>query len=132
MDINTAVTLVGQIIYRPGWTFQAEDARNRFENAIRIRIEYPAQNTDRDKALEGYPEDIRPHASFFVVVEEACDDVSLYRKIMRHILRIEEHEAREYFRVRPTGWAPFHPHRTDGMKRWHGEAWETDLQFGLA
>lgn len=132
MRVESAIELVRQLIYKPGWDFTAEDARNRFENAIRVRVEYPAHETAREDALQGYPHVNRPYASFFVLVGEDCDDITLYRRVMKTVLCIEEHEAREYFRVQPTGWAPFHPHQIDGMKRWNPDNPEADLYFGAA
>lgn len=60
---------------------------------------------------------------------------------MAHILMvIEEHEMREFLRIAPTYWAPFHPHHTDGIRRWIGSAnvaseWQMvipDMHFGIA
>ncbi|WP_433463933.1 hypothetical protein [Spirillospora sp. CA-128828] len=129
MEIESAIRLIGNLIYKPGWVFEAKDYSNRFEGAIAIRIEYPAFQSERADAAKGYPNEIRPYATFPVVVDD-CDDVSLYRLVLTHIMEIEEHEAREFLRVEPTMWAPFHPHRADGMRRFG--AMQQDLRFGLA
>ena len=131
MRVESAVELVNHLIYKPGWNITAKDHRNRFEGAIQVRIEYPARNSNREKAAKGYPEEIPggTYAEFPVIVED-CDDTGLYRKIINKIIDIEAHEAREFLRVEPTCWAPFHPHRIDGMKRW-GDV-EGDLKFGIA
>jgi hypothetical protein len=128
MRVDSAVDLVNGIVYRPGWTITAKPHTARFEGAICVRIEYPAQNTDRDQAPD-YPTPIQTRATFPLIVSE-CDDVALYRQVMDAIMEIEEHEAREYFRVEPTHWAPFHPHRVEGMNRWGNP--QRDLRFGLA
>lgn len=128
MNVESALDLVNAIIYRPGWRISATDHTNRFEGSIKVRIDYPAQNTDREEAPE-YNRAIMTYATFPLIVLD-CDDIGLYRKIMEAILKIEEHEAREYFRVQPTLWAPFHPHRIDGMRRWGHP--DEDLQFGIA
>lgn len=129
MEIPSALELVRNVIYRPGWEFTAEDHSARFEGTITVKISYPSRNANRDQAAIGYPQEIQPNATFPLIVAD-CDAESLYRKILAAILKIEEHEAREFFRVNPTCWAPFHPHRLDGMRRWG--AVEYDLLFGIA
>lgn len=129
MEIPSAIHLVNSLIFMPGWKFTAEDHRNRFEGAIRVRIDYPALNSDRSEAANGYPTPITTYAAFPVIVAD-CDDTCLYRKIMDAIICIQTHEAREFLRVSGTYWAPFHPHRIDGIRRWGNEI--TDLQFGIA
>jgi len=130
MLVSTAIDLVNSLVYKPGWEFTAEDHRNRFEGSIRIRIDYPAYQSERKDAYEGYPNEIKTYATFAIVVEDCNDVISLYRRILEKVIEIETHEAREFLRIAPTMWAPFHPHRIDGMKR-YGEM-ERDLQFGLA
>lgn len=134
MEIQSAIALVESLEYKPEWTFTAEDHSARFEGTIKVRIEYPARNSNRDQAEAGYPEEIQTYASFPLVIAD-CDDESLYYKMMEAIVKIEEHEAREFLRIKPTHWAPFHPHRVDGMKRWQritGQPMVSDLQFGIA
>jgi hypothetical protein len=137
MNVDSAIQLVRQLIYKPEWEFEAIDHTNRFEGSIKVKISYPAVNTNRDKAQEGYPEVIRTYAEFPMVVEN-CDDSSLYRQIANAIDKIDEHEMREALRILPTYWAPFHPHRIDGMKRWNStdsvaaDQVVPDLQFGIA
>jgi hypothetical protein len=138
VNITSAIALIGGIIYRPDWLFEAVDHSNRFEGSIRVKITYPALNTNRDQAADGYPQEITTYAEFPLIVAN-CDDISLYRKIANAIIEIETHEMREYLRVSPTMWAPFHPHRIDGMKRWNATDSDTpsddvfaDLRFGIA
>lgn len=124
----TAIELVSQIIFRPGWKFEASDYTNRFESAICVRVTYPAPESSRHN-FPDYPEQIEAHASFPIQVAE-CDAAALYRKILEHVIAvIDVHEARELFRIAPTGWAPFHPHQVDGMTRWGTP--QADLAFGL-
>lgn len=134
MDITSAIDLISSLCYKPGWTFQAEDHTNRFEGSVKVTIHYPAQNSNRDQAAAGYPEEITTYATFALVVAD-CDLESLVFQVLQAIVKIETHEAREFLRVSPTMWAPFHPHRVDGMKRWSartGEPMVSDLQFGVA
>jgi hypothetical protein len=129
MRVASALDLVNSIVYKPGWKITATDHTNRYEGAIKVRIDYPARNSDRPEAAEGYPTEITTYASFVVIVEDCTLD-TMCRRIVEKIIEIEAHEVREFFRLNPTLWAPFHPHNIDGMKRW-GEL-EKDLQFGLA
>ena len=137
MDVNSAIALIGAVIYRPGWTIEAKDHTNRFEGSICVKITYPAQETGREMALQGYPENNRPYAEFPLVVRD-LDQLGLYAELLDAILEIESHEAREYLRIHPTGWAPFHPHQIDGMMRWgksrnhFARALRNDLQFGIS
>jgi hypothetical protein len=129
MLVESAVNLIGTIVYWPGWVFTAVDHTNRFEGSIKLRIDYPARETGRENARHGYPETITTYATFPIVVDK-LDDVGLWREVMRCICQIDQHEAREAFRIGPTLWAPFHPHAVDGMERW-GDP-RGDLLFGIA
>jgi hypothetical protein len=128
MTVTSAITLIDLIVYRPGWSIRAIDHTKRYAGAVKVRIEYPAANTDRDQA-PGYAQAITARAEFAMIVAD-CDDVALHKQILDAILRIEEHEAREFYRVHPTNWAPFHPHHAEGTLRW-GSSPERDLQFGV-
>lgn len=135
MDVRSAVDLINNsLVYKPGWTFTAEDHSNRFEGTVKVRVDYVARNSNRDQAEENYPEEITTYATFALVVID-CDDESLVFQLLDVIGKIELHEAREFLRLKPTMWAPFHPHRVDGMRRWSartGEPLVGDLQFGIA
>ncbi|MBM0256376.1 hypothetical protein [Micromonospora sp. 4G55] len=128
MEVKSALDLVNAIIYKPGWRISAEDHTRRFEGAIVVRIDYPARASERDEAPD-YEREINTYATFPLIVAD-CDDVGIYRRIVDKLIAIETHEIREFFRIQPTRWAPFHPHRIDGMKRW-GDP-DGDLQFGIA
>lgn len=128
MKIPTAIDLVTALTYKPGWSITATDHTNRYEGTIVVRIDYPARNSDRDQA-PAYPQEISTYASFPVIVEDCGGPDVLYRRILEAIVKIEEHEAREFLRVSPTRWAPFHPHTIDGMRRWGTP--DMDIQFGI-
>jgi|SRR5271166_2505034 len=120
MLIETAIQLIGNIVYKPGWRIEARDNSKRFQDSICITITYPATNSDRSEAAAGFPSPIPPdgaRASFCISVA-ALDDVRLYAGLVQVIMHIEEHEAREFLRIKPTYWAPFHPHNTDGIAAW--------------
>lgn len=129
MLVESAIELIQCLVYKVDWKFEVEDATKRYENAVKLTIHYPAQETDREDAKNGYGRDNYPYASFILMVGNV-DQIELYRKVANCILEIESHEMREFLRVKPTYWAPFHPHNEDGMKRWG--TFHDDLKFGLA
>lgn len=131
MHVATAIRLIDGVIYKPGWKFTADDHTKRFEGAVLVHVVYPAQNSDRPEAPD-YTTPISggARASFPVLVGDLVDELGLYRRLLEMLLHVEEHEAREFFRVEPTMWAPFHPHNIDGMMRW-GAGVERDLTFGI-
>ncbi|MGW7514154.1 hypothetical protein ACWGJ2_00980 [Streptomyces sp. NPDC054796] len=136
METASAIELIQDVIYKPGWSFTARDHTQRFEDTVVVRVDYPARNSNRDQAKAGYPQTITTYAEFPLVVKNFTNE-DLYASLLKTIISIEEHEAREFLRVLPTDWAPFHPHRVDGMRRWaarNGEGGDVlaDLQFGIA
>jgi len=138
MQVSTAVELIHQLVFFPGFEFKATDHTNRFEGSVKVRVEYDAWNTNRETLTDGqYTEKIKTYAEFPLMVEDLNDEVMLYRRLMRVLMRIYEHEAREALRVRGTSWSPFHPHRVGGMRRWlqtsvdDGLDLTGDFTFGL-
>lgn len=139
MDTNTAIDLIKEVAYLPGWQFEATDHSNRFEGTISLKITYPAVETNRKEAREGYPVENRPYATFPLMVHGMCTE-DLYYALGNVLMKVYEHEMREGLRIKPTFWAPFHPHKIDGIKRWsksakHAKKWAMqmpDLQFGIA
>lgn len=127
MEVTSACTLINNLVFWPDWSFEAVDHTNRFEGTIVVKINYPARQTERAQAPE-YPTEIRTYATFPIVVSD-LDEVELCRVMIQQICCIHEHETREALRVQPTMWAPFHPHRVDGMRRWGDVA--GDLRFGI-
>jgi hypothetical protein len=140
MQVESAIRLVNNLAYFPGWQFEASDHCKRFEDAITVKITYPSWETNRDKAEEGYPEENRPYASFPLMVGSIKDDLELYRVITHVIGEINDHEMREALRVQPTMWAPFHPHKTGGISNWidtesachEYRKYLPDMHFGIA
>lgn len=130
METDSAMQLISNMIFKPGWRLECEDLGSRFEGAIKVTFWYPAYRSERSLAYEGYPEQITARASFALMCTVCDDDVTLARKVLDMIADIDSHEAREALRFRPNMWAPFHPHRADGMVRFGTP--EHDLSFGLA
>ena len=131
MRIDTAIQLINDLVLKPGWAVTAEDNTKRFEGTVKLNVTYVAANTDREHA-PGYADTVPggARASFQLPVSAFDNDVELYRAILMVMLDIEQHEWREFLRVRSTLWAPFHPHHLDGMERWGTP--EADFNFGLA
>lgn len=135
MDVQSAISFVQQIIYKPGWRFDVIDHTSRFEGTIDVHITYPAldsgSNSNPDTWKDGYTTGIPggARAAYPIIVSDT-DEIGVLRRLLNAILDIEEHEAREFLRYPHNGWAPFHPHRIDGMTRW-GTV-DHDLKFGLS
>lgn len=129
MRVETAIALIENLVYKPGWTFEVESYCHRFEESVKVTVCCDTYRSEREEAADGYPSPIRPRASFCILVGDLDNDVDLYRALMDTIVCYETHEAREFLRVKPTLWAPFHPHRVDGQKRWGTQA--ADLTFGM-
>lgn len=129
MRVQSAIDLIGGLVYKPGWEFIATDHTKRFEDSVHVRVRYVALNSNRDQAILGYPTEITTYAEFAFPVGD-CDEAAVLRHMLDCIIEIEIHEAREFLRLPGSYEAPFHPHRVDGMKRWGCQ--RGDVQFGLA
>lgn len=142
MRIATAIALIDNVVYKPGYGFTAHDHTRRFEGTVKVRLSYAAPETGRANAADGYPETIKTYAEFTIAVgdlEGTDAALGLYRRLLDAVLEVEAHEAREAFRVRPSLWAPFHPHQLDGIEAWRTteamcqpEELTRDFQFGIA
>lgn len=136
MRVDSACRLIDMLVYKPGWEIWAENYEKRHEGALLVHIKYPANNSSREGAPEGYPEKAKPFAHFVLLVGDIQTDRELYKRLAQVLLKIEEHEMREFLRIAPTYWAPFHPHQIDGIRSWHEtpnmpEYFNNDLQFGI-
>ena len=129
MTPETAICLVSNIVMLPGWELSACDHSDRFEGSIKLELHYTVPNTNRENA-PCYDTELSTYASEPIFVINCNDPVELYRRIINWIAEVQLHELREAFRIAPTMWAPFHPHKQDGMERWGTP--ERDLKFGVA
>ena len=138
MLVDSAVALINSLSYKTDWHIVASDMTSRHESAVRVEVTYPAEQSERDEfPLYGTPVRGGARAAFLILVGDCQTDKDLYFRLLSEIiLPIEMHEAREFLRVAPTGWAPFHPHRVEGMHEWAKRSGlanvEHDLKFGLA
>jgi len=118
MEVDSAVKLIGEMQGKAGWSFKAESCCDRFEGSVRVFVTYPVRDTSRD-----HPQaDINDRDEYTLTTEWVIQvapmtDLDLYRAILDMTMDTENHEWREALRT-PTGWAPFHPHRIDGMRRY--------------
>lgn len=139
MEVESAMALINDLTYFPGWEFEVSDHCKRFEGSVTVKVTYPSFETNRKEASEGFPVENHPYATFPLMVHGMTAE-DLYYAMGHILMSIYEHEMREALRVKPTFWAPFHPHRIDGIKRWtkarkHAKKWRMqmpDLQFGIA
>ncbi len=130
MLVESAVAIINNgIVFFPGWTVHAEDFTARHEGAVALHIEGTSWETNRPEAMAGFPEINHPRVVRIIQVADLNDDISLHRVVLQQFIDFFIHEAREAYRVQPTGWAPFHPHQIDGMKRWGRP--EDDLTYGF-
>lgn len=119
MTPEAAIQLISGICYKPGWIITATDNSKRFESSICVHITYPATNSDRSEA-PAYNTPIPPNGAraAFTIMCENLDDIGLYYQLAQKILCVEIHEMREFLRISPTWWAPFHPHNSGGIRTW--------------
>lgn len=138
MDTATAVTLINeQLVFPIGWEVVAKDHSSRFGETIVVDFKLTdARQSERAEAPEGYPNVIKGGArsGWPIYVGDVENIEDLTYKVIGAMLRNASHEIREFVRVKPTYWAPFHPHRGDGIKRWsqhNGTPESDDYLFGL-
>lgn len=135
MDVSVALDLINtQIVYKPEWTITAEDYSWRLQGAVLVHISFVAYSTDRQDARNGYKKVLEPlHNAFPIIVQDCTTEDDLLFKLLKVIIALETHEAREFLRRKPTFDAPFHPHRVADQERWAryaGTPLSDDLNFG--
>ena len=116
MDTHTAIALVEPLVFMPGWTIDAQPDE-RFESAICVKIAYPGPDYSRRYAPD-YTAVAREQLATFILMVGDLGFEQFLRRIFDFCLACLTHEAREAFRVAPSWWAPFHPHKRDGINRW--------------
>lgn len=135
MHVSTAIALIENLVFKPGWSFAATDHSSRFEGTICVRITQQTFKSEREEAPGGYCTPISPYGDFPIVVGAMTDVTDLCFALLGCIASFDSHEAREFLRVKPSYWSPFHPHTTEGMERW-AERTNTpvalDLGYGVA
>lgn len=138
MQVETALELIPMFDFGPQLRLEAVDHTHRYESAVKVTTHYDTVSTDREvwkmvqESGEYLPEhQITARADHVILVGECNDIVDLMLKVIVECLGpMFLHEIRELARVKPTGWAPLHPHRPSGMERWGDKA--GDLAYGVA
>jgi len=109
MTPERAAELLGQVTYRPGWTFQARtppfgDPRDREVLTFAIRARVPDAETGRVGRVEHL------HQVLIGPLQDDEQGCELFaQQVFECLLRVERHEAGEYFKF--AGAKPFDPHR---------------------
>ncbi|BCL28529.1 hypothetical protein ACFFS2_30675 [Streptomyces aurantiacus] len=117
MEAQQVVDLINQVSFRPGWEFRAHVMAEGTPLVI-VQALVETVNSDRDQALQGYPEEILLAPSVIADAGDFMNPDDLYAALLQWIIELEIHECREFFRVGPDKDAPFHPHRRDGQRAW--------------
>jgi len=137
MYTETAVTLVNEsLVFPPGWSVTATDHTSRFEGTILVHVVLTeAKKSEREEAPDyKVPIPNGARSAFPVLVSDVEDIEGLVFRLIEAMSEAYTHEIREFTRVAPTYWAPFHPHKGDGIKRWAaatGGDPKRDYLFGL-
>lgn len=131
MNVDSAIQIINNLVFIPNWKFTATDHTDRFEGTVLVRVDYPARASERAEAAQNYPTEICTHANFPLMVEECEDEDDLVFCMILQLLKVQLHEIREFLRVPTTYWAPFHPHRVGGMRRWAQKVREMDSDFSF-
>ncbi|MFG1667624.1 hypothetical protein [Streptomyces sp. Y7] len=117
MEAQYVADLINQISFRPGWEFRA-DVMVEGESFVIVQALVETVNSDRDQALNGYPERILLAPAVIFDADDFVTADGLYAAMIQWIIDMEIHECREFFRVGPDKQAPFHPHRPEGQSAW--------------
>lgn len=126
MDVTTAIDLINNhLTYKPGWVFRADDWEKRFEGTVRLYVQYPARNSNSEWAPL-FAQEIQPYAHMPLVVKDIDSIATLFYRLVKIIMCIEEHEAREFLMYHATGGHDYfpvlHPHMTHTMRLWAVES----------
>lgn len=116
-----------QLSYKPDWYFSAEAEG---ENAVYFGMTFPAFNSNQRLMEARMRVSIRPSVGFLLNVGGCRNTLDLMRLVIAAIMKVEEHEAREFLRLKGSYEAPFHPHKPEGMLAWGDEL--QDLDYGRA
>lgn len=137
MRVETALVLINEsLVFLPNWTIEATDHRKRYEDAICLRLTIKdapfSEREEAPKYLRHVPNGV--HSEFPIHVGDCNDIDELAGRVLDAILDTFAHEAREFLRIKPTMWAPFHPHKRDGIDRWTartGRHPDQDFKYGI-
>jgi hypothetical protein len=118
MDVQTAVDYINDVSFMPGWTIKAVPWGDDY---VYVDVDLYTQNSARAEAPYGYKKMIHI-GDYFLVNVAGKSPIQVDQEVISQLLKIQEHEAREFYRHRqayPEKWtALFHPHQKEGQIRW--------------
>jgi len=116
MDAWQAADLINRTIFRPGWKI---DARVLGDSAVDVEFRIETVDTSYPSPDGEYR---MPKTLVHAVQLDVRDTdlLGVLRSLLREAHEIDEHEDREFLRVRAgSAWdAPFHPHKPMGEISW--------------
>lgn len=121
MDAGQAVSEINKLMYKPGWRITAwVDDNPRYRNSVVINCAFDTYNSAEVYAHDNYRYSpiIRPSVVERQDVTECRGSEDVFRLVAEFIMKIEEHEMREFLRTKGDFKAPFHPHTFPGMLAW--------------
>jgi hypothetical protein len=123
MNTQEAIDLVNSTTFRPGWKISARAYPYSWSPGdTRIEVHYRTETVDTS-----YPDASGRYTRRIELANKNVHDVEgktgdqLLRAILNDVHRMDEHEDREFLRVRQGdgSWkAPFHPHTDEGDRKW--------------
>ena len=137
MHASEAIKIISEATWRPGVKVIAVEpfgyVRGHYGEEILLEIVFDTYDSDPQYLTEDgkYTRKINVGPQTALNVGN-LDEGQLLFKILEFISFAQQHEDREFLRVKRNGkWiAPFHPHRNDGERLWarqgRGEAPDTE------
>lgn len=119
-DPEQALELIRSVVYKPGWNIVNLALSG---TVISGEIVFIVQDSDKEIAPL-YQRVISNARTFDIDTRRVGNEVQLLRALLLEFGWLEDHERDEFFKVRlPDGtyYAPFHPHRADGIRRAEGK-----------
>jgi hypothetical protein len=114
VQVNQACHIVNNLIFRPGWSFQAAPYMGgRIVLGVRMHVQDTNDAPNFRRMINTAP----PEISLDV---RNMDENDLAFAVKQYIDFINDHEDREFLRFghKPGYPAPFHPHHPDGELMW--------------
>ena len=108
MRVASAIALMESLVYEPGWEILIQDYTHRFEYKIyRDHVLRPLPLRAGPGCEQGYPEAIRPRASFCIPVGDIANNVGVLPGVAQQDHRLQNAQgAGVPARIKPTMWAP--------------------------
>lgn len=112
MDYRTASKILRDVNIMPGWSMNHWPI-DSYTMAVEFQFLAPNSSdwpTYERKSIAG---DV-----FELNLDEIETALDLHRIMVDKLVKLYEHEVREFYRVSPTWVAPFHPHTNAGNLAW--------------